>query len=94
MANNFRADVQRKDRRSLYIKVTGDLDGSSAYRLINLIEKDKHSVSKITIDTNALRNVHAFGSELLEANMRELKNRGVDIVFIGRFKRALNPEYN
>ena len=94
MANNFRADILRKDRRSLYIRVTGDLDGSSAYRLINLIEKDKHNIRKITIDTDALRHVHAFGSDLLETNMRELKNKGVDIVFIGRFKRDLTPEYS
>ena len=92
MANNFRADVLRKNRRCLYIKAIGDLDGTSAHRLLNLIEKDKHNISKITIDTNALRNVHAFGSELLESNVKVLKNKGVDIDFIGRFKRKFTPE--
>ena len=92
MANNFRVDVLRRDRSCLYIRVIGDLDGASAYRLLNLIEKDKHSSRKITIDTNALRKVHAFGSDLLETNMRTLKNRGVDIVFIGRFKGTFSYE--
>ena len=92
MANNFRADILRKDRSGLYIRVTGDLDGSSAHRLINLIEKDRRNISKITIDTNALRRVHAFGSDLLETNMKALKNNGMDIVFTGPFKRALTPE--
>jgi anti-anti-sigma regulatory factor len=92
MANNFRADILRKDQSCLYIRVAGDLDGSSAYRLINLIEKDKHNINKIMIDTNALRRVHAFGSDLLEINMRALKNNGMDVVFIGPFKRALTIE--
>ena len=88
MASNFRIDIIRKDPRSLYVRVMGDLDGASAYRLLNLIEKDKHQLRKITIDTNALRKVHAFGSDIVGTNMRGLKNSGVDIVFIGRFKRS------
>ena len=92
MANNFRADVLRKDRSCLYIKAIGDLDGTSAYRLLNLIEKGKHNINKITIDTNALRNVHAFGSELLESNVKMLKNKGIEIDFIGRFKKEFTTE--
>lgn len=92
MANNFRVDIIRRDPSCLYVRVIGDLDGASAYRLLNIIEKDKHSFRKITIDTNALRKVHAFGSDLLETNMRALKNRGMDIVFIGRFKRTFDSE--
>ncbi len=88
MANNFRVDIIHRDPSYLYVRVIGDLDGASAYRLLNLIEKDKHRLRKITIDTNALRKVHAFGSDVLGTNMRALKNSGMEIVFIGRFKRS------
>jgi anti-anti-sigma regulatory factor len=92
MASNFQVDVIRRDPSSLYVRIIGDLDGASAYRLLNLIEKDKRRFRKITIDTNALRKVHAFGSDILGTNMRGLKNNGVDIVFIGRFKKSFVSE--
>ncbi len=92
MASNFQVDVIRRDPSSLYVRIIGDLDGASAYRLLNLIEKDKRRFRKITIDTNALRKVHAFGSDILGTNMRGLKNSGVDIVFIGRFKKSFVSE--
>lgn len=92
MASNFQVDVIRRDPSSLYVRIIGDLDGASAYRLLNLIEKDKRRFRKITIDTNALRKVHEFGSDILGTNMRGLKNSGVDIVFIGRFKKSFVSE--
>ena len=39
MANNFRVNVLGGDMKRLNLKILGDFDGTSAFRLLNFIEK-------------------------------------------------------
>jgi hypothetical protein len=89
MANNFRVDVIGGDMKRLNLKILGDFDGTSAFRLLNVIEKKGGSARKITIDTDGLRSVNTFGTDIFRANIAEMSKGVIDIDYTGRFKEAL-----
>jgi hypothetical protein len=89
MANNFRVDVIGGDMKRLNLKILGDFDGTSAFRLLNVIEKKGGSASRITIDTDGLRSVNTFGSDIFRANISEMSKGAMTIDYTGRFKEAL-----
>ena len=86
MPSNFQIDVIQQDVKQLYLRLRGDFDGASAYRLLNIIHSKRNGFRKIILDTDALRKIHSFGSDLFRANIRALQNQGVEIVFIGKAK--------
>lgn len=92
MANNFRVDVVGGNMKRLNLKILGDFDGASAFRLLNVIAKKGGSARKITIDTNGLRSVNSFGSDIFRANIAEMNRGTIDIDYTGRFKEALTEE--
>jgi hypothetical protein len=92
MANNFRVDVIGGDMKRLNLKILGDFDGTSAFRLLNVIEKKGGSARKITIDTDGLRSVNTFGTDIFRANIAEMSKGVIDIDYTGRFKEALTEE--
>jgi hypothetical protein len=92
MANNFRVDVIGGDMKRLNLKILGDFDGSSAFRLLNLIGKKGREAARITIHTDGLRSVEAFGADIFRAHVAEISKGGVDIDYTGRFKGALAEE--
>jgi hypothetical protein len=92
LANNFRVDVIGGDMKRLNLKILGDFDGTSAFRLLNVIEKKGGSARRITIDTDGLRSVHTFGSDIFRANIAEMSKGVIDIDYTGRFKEALTED--
>jgi len=87
MANNFRIDVINKYSTGLFLRVMGDFDGSSAYRLTNLINTEGKRLGNVIIDTDGLREVHSFGLDIFKHNLKKV---GLNIKFLGRFKRTFD----
>jgi anti-anti-sigma regulatory factor len=83
MASNFQI-YSFKTRDSLHLKLTGDLDGSSAYELIHTLTKYNKDFYDIFIDTNDLNCIHPFGREVLKKKLGALKNQFHGIIFLGR----------
>jgi anti-anti-sigma regulatory factor len=92
MANNFRVNVIGGDLKRLNLKILGDFDGTSAFRLLNVIEQKGGSASRITIDTDGLRSVNTFGSDIFRANIAEMNKGARTIDYTGRFKEALTED--
>jgi anti-anti-sigma regulatory factor len=85
-------DVIGGGTKQINLKVHGDFDGSSAFRLLNVIEKKSRAARKITIDTDGLRSVNTFGADILRAHITEMGKGVRDIDYTGRFKNVLSDE--
>ena len=81
MASNFNFTIQ-KIGDSLHLKLYGDFDGTSACELTNSLEKYYSKPFHIFIDTNDLKTVHPFGTDLLKKKAGSLKR----FIFIGMKK--------
>lgn len=75
MATNFRISVHQNSE-SLHIRLEGDFDGSSAFELLEALEKRCRFASKAFIHTNGLRQVDPFGLSVFHANLNNLTRGG------------------
>jgi hypothetical protein len=82
MASNFKILIRRKADR-IHLRLYGDLDGSSAYELINLLRKYGHSASKIHIHTQGLNQIHPFGLNIFKKSFRIINDCTDRIAFSG-----------
>ncbi len=83
MASNFQIS-SRKKQNNLYLKLSGDFDGSSAYELIHYLKDNGGLAKKIMVDTQSLRNVYPFGTHILKKNLHVLNGRSKHITFAGK----------
>ena len=90
MASNFQI-YSFKTRDSLHLKLTGDFDGSSAYELINTLTKYGTGFWDIFIDTNNLKTIHPFGSNVFQKNLSSIKKQLQNIIIIGANKHKIAP---
>lgn len=92
MAVNFRITVHQNSD-NLHLRLDGDFDGSSAYLLLNTIEKRCRMASRAFIHTNGLRHIDAFGSSVFRSHLAELKPcKHMLLQFTGDHAEALAPE--
>jgi anti-anti-sigma regulatory factor len=87
MAKNFQVNVINKYSSGLFLRIMGDFDGSSAYKLTGLLKQEGKGLSNIVIDTDGLSEVHPFGREIFNNNIKKL---GINIKYLGRFKNAFD----
>ncbi|MFZ0613476.1 MAG: hypothetical protein WAM73_14655 [Desulfobacterales bacterium] len=92
MASNFRVDVIGRDTKRLNLRILGDFDGTSAFRLLNVIEKKSRAARNVTIDTDGLRTIASFGSDIYRAGIAEMSRGVMTIDYTGRYKDALAEE--
>jgi anti-anti-sigma regulatory factor len=91
MAVNFRITVHQNSD-NLHLRLDGDFDGTSAYLLLNTIEKRCRLASKTFIHTNGLRHIDPFGSSVFKSHLNELKQcRHMMLRFTGDHAEALSP---
>jgi anti-anti-sigma regulatory factor len=88
MASTFKI-ILHNENNCIHFKLYGDFDGSSALELINSLGEDKMRLHEIIIDTNNLTIVHSFGREVFKKNIKALKRRCHNLIFIGKNKRYL-----
>ena len=60
MASNFRIFHHQKSDR-LQLELRGDLDGNSAYEIINLLDDSSNGIKEVVIETSNLGTVFPFG---------------------------------
>ena len=58
--------IQDKAKDSLYLKLAGDFDGSSAHELFNTLIEHGAGYYQIFIDTNELKTIHPFDIEIFQ----------------------------
>ena len=73
MASNFRIIFQQKDR-DVHLKLSGDFDGSSAYKLVNILERFQVDKRKIFIHTSDISTPYSFGIEIFKTKYSWYKN--------------------
>lgn len=83
MASNFQI-YSFKTRDSLHIKLTGDLDGNSAYELINTLTDNGKGYYQIFIDTNDLKTIHPFSREVLGKKLGSINKQSGNLILIGK----------
>jgi ABC-type transporter Mla MlaB component len=90
MASNFHM-FTHKTTDTLYIKLTGDFDGSSASELANVLESKQKDYYQIFINTSELKNIYPFGVEVLQHKLLEIENHKPHVIFIGKEGRYVKP---
>ena len=90
MALNFQISFYR-NKESLYIKLDGDFDGSSAHELLNALLEKGPDFKHIRIDTNDLKKIYPFGRNVFEKNFRPLRKQLNNIIFAGENKHYIVP---
>ncbi len=91
MAANFRVSVFRKNA-TLYLKLMGDFDGSSAFDLLNVLEKNCQGIQSVFIHTNGLKNIYPFGRDMFFNNLYTLTGKHIRLVFRGENAAQISPE--
>lgn len=89
MASNFRI-FPHQNSENLHLKLIGDFDGSSAYELINTLEKYHGNGGKVFIHTCALSSVHPFGLEVFQKNC-SVKKLSRNLTFTGEYGDTIAP---
>ena len=89
MASNFRIFFHRNSD-SLHLKLTGDFDGSSAHKLINILKEQNGNVNNIFIHTCNLSSMDSFGLEVFQKSfsVNLLSNR---LTFTGDYSDKMAP---
>jgi hypothetical protein len=82
MASNFQI-FSYKNRESLYLKLSGDFDGSSAHELFNMLKSYDTGFWKIFIDTNDLKTIDPFGREVFQKKLCSFNKKFKNLIFIG-----------
>ncbi|MBN1832833.1 MAG: hypothetical protein JW896_12060 [Deltaproteobacteria bacterium] len=67
----------------MHLKLIGDFDGSSAYQLVEKLKEYCMKSDHVIIDTNALREIHTFGLNILSYHMLKLKGPLSNVSFVG-----------
>ena len=91
MALNFKILPEHK-RKNLYLKLTGDFDGSSAFELINMLKENYSKSEKIVIDTQGLSSIHPFGRDVFRKNCTDLNGKCRGVLFTGANSNEFSTE--
>ena len=83
MAKNFHM-FTHKTTDTLHIKLTGDLDGSSASELVNFLANNQNKYYQIFINTKDLKSIYPFGLDVLQHNLAGIEEQGAGMIFIGK----------
>ena len=90
MGNRFTIE-HRLDKDRLHLMPKGDLDGSTAWQIINLIRDMDDGRQQIVIHTSGLKKIHPFGCRVLRWHMRWAVVNLKRVVFDGHCGEALAP---
>jgi hypothetical protein len=91
MAANFRI-LTRVENGSAHLQLQGDFDGTSAHELIRTVKGCGDAVSKITIDTDGLKEIHPFGIRTFGGSCGRVAKLFPALEFTGRNAARLADE--
>ena len=90
MAANFKIGIYRNNG-SLYLKLSGDFDGTSAHELLNVLKNYSRHPSSIFIDTDLLICVNSFGREIFRKNIDMIGKLSTKFIFTGENASQFYP---
>jgi hypothetical protein len=93
VASNFRILI-RRNNDNLELRLFGDFDGTSACELLNALKEQGHRVSRISVNTNHLKEVNPFGVDTFQKNLYLLKDKPIRLMFTGENANRIEPERN
>lgn len=93
MASNFRIFHHRKSDR-LQLELRGDLDGNSAYEIINLLDDNRNGIKEVVIETSNLGTVFPFGLSVFCKEYSKIRDRYSNILFAGDKSNQIAPDEN
>lgn len=88
MASNFVINQNRK-HGNLYIELKGDFDGSSAMQLLVCLNNCPSGTNRIIINTDGLKDIHAFGRMVFKKNYPPWRGKNRNIIFAGENRKNL-----
>lgn len=91
MSTNFQVAFKRHNG-NLHVHPSGDLDGSSAFELIRLLNRKYDGNGDVIIDTRKLREVHPFGSMTFQSKVKECRIPYNRLCFKGQKGHDIAPE--
>jgi stage II sporulation protein AA (anti-sigma F factor antagonist) len=92
MAKNFRIQANQIESSSLALKLFGDFDATSACELIHILDESVSDKQLVRINTDGLRNIHAFGLDVLLPRISRLNRNHRPIEVTGRFSEVFQEE--
>ena len=90
MASNSHI-ISYKFEDTLYLRLIGDFDESSAHELINTLTKNCNGSWDIFIDTNDLKTIHPFGIDVFQKNLSSIEKQLKNLIFVGANKNKIAP---
>jgi len=91
MASNFKISIHRNSD-NLHLKLRGDFDSSSAYKLLNVLKKSSNGSRRVIIHTSTLKNIVPFGRDVFQKNLSIIGEKSLPLVFTGEHAILLAPE--
>ena len=91
MNSNFHVSLE-KSNGNLHLRLTGNFDGSSAWKLINLLHEQYSGKGKIFVDTQGLREVCPFGCDIFKSHLKQRRLPADRLVFKGKNGFEIAPE--
>jgi anti-anti-sigma regulatory factor len=91
MASNFDISIHRNSE-NLHLKLIGDFDGASAFKLLNILKRNCRKASKVFIHCGCLEEIYPFGVAVFHNNLDALKGQSIQMVFTGENASLLAPE--
>ena len=91
MASNFKIALHR-DGDTLYLKLIGDFDGSSAWELLNNLNENCGGINQVFINTSYVHHAHPFGKGVLQSNFGILRDKHIRFFFTGEKASKITPE--
>lgn len=88
MAKNFRINTRNKGKQTLSLQLYGDFDGSSAWDLLQVLQKSAGKYPRVSVTTDQLRNVSNIGFDIVASKLFRLTAAGTQITFTGKYGAA------
>ena len=91
MASNFKISTHQNSD-NLHLKLAGDFDGTSAWELLNILEKDCGRASKIFVHCSCLNEIDPFGRGVFHNNIHSIIGKSKFLLFTGKNAMQIAPE--
>ncbi len=91
MSNNFQI-VIKKSNDELHVSPSGDLDGSSAWELVNLLDEQYNGRGWVVIDTRNLKQMCPFGCSTFLWGLNQSRLPSDRLSFRGEKGYEIAPE--
>lgn len=90
MGSTFRIHVHPSSD-SVHLRLEGDLNGHSAYELLDILKKNCSWAKRAFIHTGSLGSVHPSARMVLETNLGALDSKCLPLFFTGEHADQLAP---